>query len=282
MTDQSLMEIRNEIDRLDNDILELLKQRVACCLQAVKIKKQQGATQSVYDGLREQAILDRLTRVDHGDLSAEMIRDVYSTIISVCRNLQVHRYELPSGQLSVSVMGIAGSYSETAALGFLAQHAVPDYELIYAVTSERVIDDVLSGRANYGVVGVSNSTAGVVQETLRALQGQACKIYSVLTIPVRHKLMMLPGVSEITAIYSHEQALRQCQRYLSQHFPGVKLMPYEDTALAAKQLAAGVLPPGSAVIANGVCADMYTLRVVAEGITDLPDNATTFLVVTKI
>lgn len=282
MTNQALQTVRAEIDALDNEILSLLKQRVYYCLEAVSLKKQGSVSQSVYDGRREQAILDRLTTVDHGDLSAEMIRDIYGTIISACRNLQIHRYELLPGNIVVSVMGIEGSYSEIAAKRFLAQHAIEQHELLYAVSSQQVVEDLMSGGAHYGVVGISNSTAGVVQETLLALQGRACKIYSVLTLPVKHQLMRLTGVDPIAAIYSHEQALRQCEGYLSAHFPGVRLLAYEDTALAAKHLSTGILARDSAVIANGVCAELYKLKVIADNIIDSPDNATTFLVIKKL
>ena len=137
----------------------------------------------------------------------------------------------------------------------------------------------MTNKAHYGVLGISNSTAGLVQETLEALSRKACKIYNVITFPIYHQLMALPGVSDIKAIYSHEQALTQCHQYLTKHYPDAELVPYEDTALAAKDLMAGKIPADSAIIANGSCASIYGLDVIASNIIDKADNATTFLLV---
>lgn len=281
MTDPRLADIRQKIDDVDDKILELLKERVHFCLQTVNLKKQ-TAMPGVYDLHREQFILDRLTKVDQGDLTPSMIRDIYTTIMSVCRNLQIDRYEGSPEKVLVSVMGIEGSYSEVAASQFLNQRAIENYQLIYAITSKQVVEQLMSGSVQYGVMGISNSTAGVVQETLAALSGKPCKIDSVLSIPIRHCLMALSGADNITAIYSHEQALQQCQKYLRNCFLDTNLIAYEDTALAAKHLAAGILPKDSAVIANRVCADMYGLKIIADDIVDRPNNATMFCVIRRV
>lgn len=279
MTDKCLLDLRQDIDAIDEHLLSLLTRRADLALQAAKIKKAAGAQGEIYDATREQQIVERLLKLDHGALNDEMVSAIYGTIISACRNLQIQQYALQPGNVTVSVMGIQGSYSETAALRFLAQNNLEAFALTYDITSQQVVEQVMSDKVNYGVVGISNSTAGLVQETLAALANKACKIYSVITLPVNHQLMVLPGVKTIKAIYSHEQALTQCQNTLASLYPAADLIPYEDTALAAKDLAAGKLAKDSAVIANASCASIYKLSVIATNIIDKADNATTFLVV---
>lgn len=275
----ALLDVRQSINEIDQQIVKLLETRADLALQAAKIKKAQGEQGKIYDGKREREVLSRLALMNQGALSDDMIQGIFAAVISACRNLQIQHYELRPGKVTLSIMGRKGSYSEAAGQQFLLQNCLQNYTLAYDVSSQQVIERVMKNQAEYGVMGISNSTAGLVQETLLALAGKACKVVGVVTLPIEHKLMILPGQQDITAIYSHEQALTQCQQYLQHHYPQAKQIPYDDTAIAAEHLRQGKIPANSAVIASGVCASLYNLQIIADNIIDKADNATTFLVI---
>ncbi len=282
MAQQQLIEIREKIDEIDHEILRLLIQRANFALAAAKIKKSNNLDSKIYDNTREQQVINNVIANSHAPLTDPMIKAIFSSIISACRQLQLQHYQIRGKKIILSVMGVEGSYSEIAAKTFLAQYSQGDEQFYYDINSENVIARVLAKEADYGVVGISNSTAGLVQETLQALQDKACKIIDVVTLPIHHQLLALPNQKKIEHIYSHQQALAQCYDYLQQHYSQAKLHIYADTALAARDLAANKLLAHSAVIANRACSELYGLQVVAQQIVDKADNATTFLIIANI
>ncbi len=185
--------------------------------------------------------------------------------------------------IQIGVQGIEGSFSEQAALTFVAEHNIENYKLNYLVSSDNVLKELDSGSSDYGIFALENSTGGVVFESIEAMAKYRCNIKQYLTILVQQNLLTLPNIDKTTIreIYSHQQALRQCQQYLKNHFPNTKQIETEDTALAAKQLKDGDLPSQSAVIANKNCAELFDLALIAEDINDLKDNQTLFIVATQ-
>ena len=103
-------------------------------------------------------------------------------------------------------------------------------------------------------------------------------------ITISQNLLGHQGVhlGDITEIHSHQQALRQCKDYLSEHFWTRPLIEADDTAEAARRLAEGQLPKTAGVIANLSCADLYGLEILQESIHDLKHNLTLFLGVKKL
>ena len=103
-------------------------------------------------------------------------------------------------------------------------------------------------------------------------------------IDVHQNLMVAKGVNpdQITAVTSHDQALKQCRMYLKRKWPGVELQEYADTAKAAEDLANGTLPKTTAVIAAKAAAQMYGLEIIEESIQDLKFNYTSFVVAERL
>ena len=102
-------------------------------------------------------------------------------------------------------------------------------------------------------------------------------------LDVHHMLLVKPGAtaSSISAVSSHDQALKQCRMYLKRAWADAEIEPYADTAEAAEALSEGKLPSTTAVIAPRRCAEIYGLEILEESIQDLKYNYTTFVVATK-
>lgn len=184
---------------------------------------------------------------------------------------------------TIGIQGVAGSFSETAAQAFIKTHAIPNPELRYLVSSENVLAAVEMGDVNYGVFAIENSRGGVVTESIYALANHNCHIFTLFHIKISQNLLVRPGISlaDITEIYSHQQALRQCQHYLATQLPYCRQIEADDTAASAKRLSQGLLLPTSAVIANASCASLYKLELLAQNIQDLDNNITLFAAVTQ-
>lgn len=190
--------------------------------------------------------------------------------------------KLNQGKLAVAVCGLPGSFSEVAAREYTTQSGA-EYELRYCATAAEVVaamrdQDARDGGAALGVAPVENSVVGKVGEA-EAIPDDA-KHVQVVTIPVRHQLLVRPGTAfgSIRRVVSHEQALAQCATFLREKLPQAEQVPYPDTAQAAKDLAAGKLEPTDAAIASERAAQEYGLEVVREHVQDDPENRTRFLV----
>ena len=131
---------------------------------------------------------------------------------------------------------------------------------------------------------MENAQGGVVIESVEALAKYRCDIIEMFHIPVDQNLLGLTGthLGDITQIHSHQQALRQCKDYLSEHFWTRPLIEEDDTAEAARRLSEGKLPTTAAVIANKSCANLYGLEFLSESIHDLKHNLTLFIGVRKL
>ncbi len=186
-------------------------------------------------------------------------------------------------KMTIGIQGAEGSFCEEAAIDFCQRHGILDYHMAYLITSDKVMSAVDGGKANIGILAMENAQGGVVIESMYALAKYSCEITEMFHIQVEQCLLGLPGlaIGDITHIHSHPQALRQCRNYLADHFWTRPLVEEEDTALAARLLADGKVPPTAAVVGSQLCAELYKLQVLAEGIQDLKNNLTLFLGVKK-
>lgn len=188
-----------------------------------------------------------------------------------------------SHKIKIGVMGGEGSFSEEAANYYCKKMGIVDYELVYLITAEKVLGDLTGGAVELGIFPIENSNGGIVYEAVYAMAKYNFNIKQMFEIDIRHNLLVKAGTnpSEISKITSHQQALKQCRMYLKRKWPEVELEEYKDTAEAARDLAAGRLSPTTAVIAGSVCAELYGLEMLEEGIQDLKFNFTTFVVAAK-
>lgn len=183
----------------------------------------------------------------------------------------------------IGIQGVEGSFSEEAAQEFASRHGFEDPELVYLVTSARVLEAIDAGEVETGVMAMENAQGGVVIESIYALAGYRCDVMELFHLHVEQSLLGRPGLTQgdITAIHSHPQALRQCREYLADKFWTRPLVDEDDTAYAAQRLANGELAETAAIIGSRRCAELYGLDVLAQGIQDLKNNLTLFLGVRK-
>jgi prephenate dehydratase len=179
----------------------------------------------------------------------------------------------------IGLSGVAGSFSEEAAVQYAQKNNIADPSYSFLVSVENVLSALESGAIETGIFPIENSNGGIVIEAVYAMAAHMFTITSMFEIDVHHNLMVAKGVNpdEITAITSHDQAIKQCRMYLKRKWPGVEIEVYPDTAKAACDLAAGVLPRTTAVIASKRAAQLYGLDVIEESIQDLKFNYTVFI-----
>jgi prephenate dehydratase len=185
-------------------------------------------------------------------------------------------------KIRIALSGIPGSFSEEATQKYLREAGLSG-ELVFATTSAHTLELVSDGEADYGLLPLENSNGGIVLETVYATARYGYEIDRILEIDVQQNLLALPGtkIDDITGIVSHQQALAQCKMFLRRRWHG-ELHEYDDTALAAKDLKEGTLPPTTAVIASRRAAELYKLEIMEPSIQDLKFNYTSFVVVHNV
>lgn len=181
-------------------------------------------------------------------------------------------------------MGAHGSFSEKAGEQYMASEKVINGEILPLISAEAVLTAVENGACDKGIFPIENSNGGIVLEAVHAMAKHRFSIDKMFELDVHHMLLIKKGMtaSHITAISSHDQALKQCRMYLKRVWPDADIVPYADTAKAAQDLSEGILPDTTAVIAPRGCATLYDLSILEESIQDLKFNYTTFVVASKL
>ena len=178
--------------------------------------------------------------------------------------------------MRIAFQGESGAYSEAAALRY-SEHA----DVLACESFEQVFDAVASGRASHGILPVENSIGGSIHRNYDLLLEHDLPIVGEVQLPITHNLMALPGsaLSSIRRIYSHPQALAQCERFL-RSLPEVAAEATYDTAGSAKLVRDRQLTDAAA-IASERAAQVFGLEILKAEVQDFSDNITRFLVVSR-
>ncbi len=186
--------------------------------------------------------------------------------------------------MKIGVMGARGSFSEQAGEMYLKKEGIENGEILPLISAENVLMALNKGEINRAIFPIENSNGGIVLEAVYAMAKYNFAIETMFELDVHHMLLVKVGVnaSHINTIASHDQALKQCRMYLKRTWPECDIAPYADTAKAAEDLASGILPDTTAVIAPRRAAEMYGLQILEESIQDLKFNYTVFVVATKL
>ena len=185
-------------------------------------------------------------------------------------------------KIRLGVSGDAGSFSEEAGRLYAGREGI-DAEIIFAIDMEGVLARLDRAEIDLGIFPVVNSQGGLVTQAFEAMGRHEFKLVSELWLEVQQCLMVLPGLrrTEIKNIATHPQAIAQCQRFIKREFPEAKIIEWADTAKAARDLQAGLLPVATAVIAPARAATLYGLELLESNIQDMRPNLTTFIIVKK-
>ena len=267
MTDISLDSLRDKIDSVDRQLLELISDRAKLAQQVAKVKTDLGESTAFYRPDREASVIKRVLEHNQGPLSDEEMARLIREVMSACLALEQ--------QLQVAFLGPSGTFTEEAAY----KHFGHSIKTLATASIDDVFREVESDNANYGVVPIENSTQGIVNSTLDMFLESELSIVGEVELRVhQHLLSNVENFSDISVVYSHQQSLAQCKKWLETKLPGVKRVPVSSNADAAKRAAA---EENAAAIASETAAAVYDLVIQFRNIEDSPDNTTRFLIVGK-
>jgi len=265
MTDK-LKPLREKIDAIDAQLLDLLNQRAKVAQEVGHVKAETNAP--VFRPEREAQVLRGVAERNPGPLGDKEVQSIFREIMSSCRALE--------RRVTVAYLGPAGTFSEQAVY---AQFGTA-VEGLPCQSIDEVFRATEAGTADFGVVPVENSSEGAINRTLDLLLTTPCIISGEVAIAVHHSLMSKTGTMDgVTAICAHSQALAQCQVWLNQNYPNIERRAVASNAEAARM--AG--DDGSiAAIASELAGGKYGLGVVKGHIQDDPHNRTRFAVIGKL
>ena len=256
--------LREKIDRLDEQIQALITERARIAEQVGKAKQGKGDNE-FYRAEREAEVLRKVMARNEGPLSDEEMARLFREIMSACLALEQ--------VMTIAFLGPEGTFTQAAALKHFG-HSIATRPM---ATIGDVFREVESEAASYGVVPIENSTEGVINHTLDEFMTSSLKICGEVALRIHHHLLGQGEVPDgIRKIYSHQQSLAQCRNWLDTHMPDVALLDVSSNAEAARRAAA---EPDAAAIAGEAAAEIYGLNILARNIEDDPDNTTRFLVI---
>jgi chorismate mutase/prephenate dehydratase len=262
-----LAELREKIDAVDAQILQLINRRARYAEEVAKTKLAQGESGSFYRPDRESLVLRRIQNLNPGPLSNETAMRFFRELMSACLAL-----EKP---LDVAFLGPEGTFSQQATFKHFG-HAV---KTIPVASISAVFDAVENGSCAFGVVPIENSTEGVISHTLDCLLTSALQICGEVEIRVHQNLLThAKNLNEITDIYSHAQSLAQCRQWLEKNLPNASQTPVSSNAEAARLVATN---PSAAAIAGVIAAEIYELPILVANIEDDANNTTRFIIIGK-
>jgi len=288
---KDLNQCRKEIDRVDDQIAELFRERMEIALDVARYKKEHGLP--VTNRAREREILARVTEKT-GDELAGYAKVLYNSLFDLSRSYQV-RYLTDGTPLTdriknaieetprlfpekavVACQGVEGAYSQMVADKMFSLPSI-----LYFKRFENVFQAVDKGLCEYGLLPIENSSHGSVTEVYDLMKHYRFFIARSFKLRVHHCLLAKQGssIKDIREVFSHEQAIGQCSEFLKKH-PEIKVTVCENTAMAAKLVAESGRKDAAALSSRN-CAELYGLAVVDDNVQDSDNNYTRFICISK-
>ncbi|MFK0572349.1 prephenate dehydratase [Endozoicomonas sp.] len=266
MTEETLGQLRVQIDSLDQKIIDLISERARCAQEVARVKTEADPSAVFYRPEREAQVLRKIMKNNEGPLNDEEMARLFREIMSACLALE--------DPVKVAFLGPEGTFTQQASLKHFGHSAV----CVPMAAIDEVFREVAAGAVNYGVVPVENSTEGVVSHTLDSFMDASLKICGEVVLRIHQNMMVSENTrrDHITRIYSHAQSFAQCRKWLDSHWPMAERVAVSSNAEAAKRIKGEW---NSAAIAGDMAAEMYGLEKIAEKIEDQPDNSTRFLII---
>lgn len=284
-----LLELRNELDGIDKQIVGLYEKRMNVCGQVAEYKIETG--KRVFDKEREKQKLEAVRALTHNDFNAYGVTELFEQIMAMSRKLQ---YRLLAehdsvGKLSFSKVdhfdtskcrvvfqGAEGAYSQAAMIQYFGEGV----NCFHVDTFRDAMLAIDEGSADFAVLPIENSSAGIVSEIYDLLVEFENYIVGEQIIPINHCLLGCAGtkISDIKTVYSHAQSLMQSAHYLQEK--GWQQISMKNNAFAAQKVAEDKNPT-EAAIASEYAAKVYGLEILEKGVNDLKENSTRFIIITN-
>lgn len=284
-----LSELRVQIDAIDKDIVELYERRMDICRQVAEYKIENG--KKVFDKVREEEKIARVKSLTHNAFNSVGIQELFEQIMSMSRKLQYQLLaekgalgklpfiavdKLDQEGARVVFQGAEGAYSQAA----MRQYFGDKISSIHVDTFRDAMAAIEEGSADFAVLPIENSTAGIVSEIYDLLVEYENYIVGEQIIKIEHCLLGLPGtkLEEIHTVYSHPQSLMQSARFLSEH--DWKQISMQNNAFAARKVAEEQ-DRSQAAIASAYAGETYGLEVLKRGVNQSSSNSTRFIIITN-
>ncbi|WP_058270799.1 bifunctional chorismate mutase/prephenate dehydratase [Olsenella massiliensis] len=288
---EQLEDVRDKIDEIDHALLDLMVRRTELAADVAAYKAAHHLT--VLDRARERRVVaDARRRVpedlkSHAAALMELLMEASRTrqgdilgatspaIEAIDEALAVAPALFPTDALVVT-QGVEGAYQQIATERIFS-HA----QIGYVGSFEGVFEAVEAGTCDFGILPLENSTAGTVNQVYDLMMRHDVHIVRSCRVKVNHNLLAKPGtrLQDVTDVYSHEQAIRQCEAFLAT-LPGVRVHVTRNTALASRFVAQSD-EPGVCALASRECAELYGLRALAKNVQDNDNNYTRFACIAK-
>lgn len=284
-----LTQYREQIDEIDSQIVELYEKRMEVAKGIAEYKLSVG--KKVFDKQREVEKLEKVSSLAHSEFNAKGVKELFEQIMSVSRKLQygllaehgssgklpfIAVDELDAEGVRVVYQGAPGAYSQAAMFQYFGE----DVNCVHVDTFKDALSCIEEGSADYAVLPIENSTAGIVSEVYDRLLEFEAYIVAEQDIKIEHCLMVTPGTKkeQIQRVYSHPQSLMQSAQYLGQY--DWQQISMKNNAFAAEKVAREK-DATQAAIAGEHAAKIYGLEVLEKGINQETDNTTRFVVVSN-
>ncbi len=285
-----LLELRGELDRIDEQIVKLYEERMGICSQVADYKIATG--KNVLDKTREEEKLRRVRALTHNDFNAHGVQELFEQIMSMSRKLQYNKMTAQGGEGRLPFIGVdsldkknarvvfqgaEGAYSQMAMIQYFGENV----NCFHVDTFREAMCSIEEGRADFAVLPIENSTAGIVSEIYDLLVEFENYIVGEQIIRIEHCLMGVPGarLDQIQTVYSHPQSLMQSARYLNAH-ENWRQISMQNNAFAARKVIEDK-DPTQAAIASEQAAKIYGLDILERGVNQVDNNSTRFIIVTN-
>lgn len=288
MTD--LLVLRDEIDRIDRQMVELFEKRMEICGEVAEYKINTG--KKVLDREREISKLQVLGDLAHSDFNRHGVTELFQQVMAMSRKLQYQLLEqngvkgrldftcvdeIDKKDVRVVYQGLKGAYAHQAALEYFGENV----NCFHVERWRDAMEAIKEGSADYAVLPLENSTAGIVSDNYDLLNEYSNYIVGEKVVYIDHVLMGQTDAeeSDIKTVYSHPQALMQCSKFLDEHREWTQ-MSVNNTAVAVKN----VKDSGDktkAAIGSKQAANYYGMKILREGICHGKSNSTRFIIVTN-
>lgn len=287
---EDLLKLRDEIDIIDNEIVSLYEKRMKIAEGVARYKIATG--KKVFDREREVSKLNTLSAKATSEFTKVGIVELFEHIMAVSRKRQyqlltenglvelpelesVNDFVVPNAR--IVFQGVEGAYSQQAMMEYFGNAC----DSFHVETWKDAMEAIQNGEADYAVLPIENSTAGIVSENYDLLVEYDNYIVGEQVIQIKHALLGIPDakLDDIKTVYSHPQALMQCSDFLYEHSDWEKIS-LKNTAVSAKKVMKEK-DKTHAAIASTLTAELYGLKVLDDTIANTQNNATRFIIVTN-
>ncbi len=284
-----LQQIREQLDAVDAQMVALFEQRMELAEQVAEVKKESG--KKVFDKEREMQKIAAVKGQTHNAFNAKGVEELYQQLMSISRKLQYRRLAETGGNIRlpfiqipeieknsrVVFQGAEGSYSEAA----MKQYFGEDVDNFHVDTFRDAMLALDEGSADYAVLPIENSTAGIVSEIYDLLAEFEHFIVAEQVIKIEHCLMGCKGTTmeTIERVYSHPQSLMQSEHFLRTHADWNQIS-MKNNAFAAKKVAKEQ-DVTQAAIASAYAAQIYGLEIIQQGVNHVTGNSTRFIIISN-